>query len=205
MRNSMLTYLFAVFGPLALGSGACFLSTEGERYDTYDSYGYDTGGQTCSVGAPGCPCTNSGACDDGLECIEMLNTCVVPDDCDVGAPGCECTAGGTCDPGLICKENYCVSEAPCLPELTGTESCQCTEGGGCDPGLECLSGLCVDTSGVTTGGPSTTAGTSNGTEGTTGPSRDTDATTGDEGGSTGGADGTTTGNGGGADGTGTGG
>lgn len=169
MRNSMLTYLFAVVGPFALASVACFVSTEGERYDTYDSYG--TGGEACPVGAPSCHCTNSGNCDDGLECVEMLNTCVVPDDCDVGAPGCECTAGGTCDPGLICKETYCVSDSPCLPDDIGSEGCQCTGGGGCDNNLECLSGLCVDTSGLTTGGPMTTTG-----EGSTGPMRETDST-----------------------------
>ena len=181
MRNWKLTFLFAVLGPLVLGTGACFLSTEGEEYrDTY--YGYDSDGSsnsTCSVGAPGCACTNSGACDDGLICIEMINTCVIPDQCPTGAPGCECTAGGTCDEGLICKESYCVNEAPCLPEQTGTESCQCTEGGGCDPGLECLSGLCVDPSGLT-GGESTSGGDSTtGNPSTTGDESTTGDPTGD--------------------------
>jgi hypothetical protein len=170
MHNSKLTFLCALVGPLLLGMGACFLSTEDELYDeTY--YGYDTGGaQPCNVGAPGCPCTNSGACDDGLVCIGMINTCVIPDTCPTGAAGCECTEGGSCDEGLICKEEYCVNEAPCLAEQTGTESCQCTEGGGCDPGLECLSGLCVDPSGLTTGGESTTGDTGMTSDTTTGGS-----------------------------------
>lgn len=143
-----------LLGPLVFGMVGCII-TEAEEDDTYSG---GSGGATCSVGAPGCPCTTTGACDDGLECAASISTCVLPNTCATGAAGCECTAGGTCDAGLICKESYCVSEQPCLPEQTGTESCQCTEGGGCDPGLECLSGLCVDPAGVTTGGDGSTGG-----------------------------------------------
>ena len=154
MRSTSLTFLFALVLPLASASAACIFTTEpdcgidGELCPS----GSTDGGGACQVGAPGCPCTNSGACDDGRMCIAQLDACVVPSDCDVGAAGCECTSAGTCDPGFICKENFCVSEQPCLPDQTGTESCQCTQGGGCDPGLECLSGVCVNTDLTTTGG-----------------------------------------------------
>ncbi len=151
MRNSKLTLMLAGLG-LMLTSG-CFITTESDRFtDTEEASGSPSGGGgsgDCPVGAPGCACTGSGACDTGLECVDMLNICVVPTDCDVGSPGCECTQGGTCDPGLLCADvepapGICVSDNPCLDALIGTESCQCTMGGGCDDGLTCLSGLCVD-------------------------------------------------------------
>jgi hypothetical protein len=186
MRSFHLSRLFALLVPLALGSGCIlFADPDAEDYQsTYygndSDYGGGGGGgghnSSCSVGAPGCACTITGVCDEGLTCVDSINTCVLPDTCPIGAPGCACTAGGTCDPGLICKEEYCVSEDPCLPEKIGTESCQCTEGGACDPGLECLSGLCVDVSGYTSGG-STTGSDPN----------DTDDSTQDPGGSSGAA------------------
>lgn len=167
MRNSKLTFLCAVFGPLLLATGACFLTTGSDEYDEYG-----TGGGGCQVGAPGCPCTGSGACDDGLTCVAMLNTCVVDNDC-TGAPGCNCTPQGeACDPGFICKEGYCVSEAPCNDANIGAEGCQCTMGGGCDDGLQCLSNTCVDpnsgtTSTSTTDDPSTSTTTTTTTTATT--------------------------------------
>ncbi len=175
MRNAKLTFLFALFGPLTLGSMACFLTTEGERYD-YDSYGYDTDGG-CPVGNPGCPCTNTGVCNDGFECNPMINTCI-HDSCPVGSPGCPCTKGGSCDQGFLCKQNYCVSEKPCNDDYTGTEGCQCTMNGGCDPGLVCLSQTCVDAGGTSgdSGGNQTTA--------TTSPTTTSPGTTSDEPGTT---------------------
>jgi hypothetical protein len=198
MRSSSLTFLFSLVLPLTSASIACVFTSEpdcGVNGELCPS-GSTDGGTSCQVGAPGCPCTNSGACDDGLTCIEQLDACIVPSNCDVGAAGCECTAGGTCDEGFICKENFCVSEQPCLPELTGTEGCQCTPGGGCDPGLECLSQTCVDASGVTTTGDGSTgdmSGTTTDMSGSSGSTSDS-ATDGETEGSTG--DGTATGTGG---------
>ena len=143
MRLPMQTFLSAVAMPFLLGMGACFLSTETERY----SDGYGTGGSAgqapCPTGGPGCPCTSQGACDPNLECVAMLNVCVLPDGCPTGDAGCECTAGGSCDEGFLCREGVCTSESPCLDDDIGTESCQCTAGGGCDVGLLCASGICV--------------------------------------------------------------
>jgi hypothetical protein len=112
----------------------------------------------CPVGAAGCPCTNQGVCDPGLECIASIHTCVVPDSCAIGDAGCACTQGGTCDPGFICKEEICVTEAPCHLEFIGSEGCQCTSGGACDPDLECYSDFCVRPPQDTTGGDSSSSG-----------------------------------------------
>ena len=154
MRTSKLTLMIAGLGML-LATG-CFVTTEADRYTDSsggqqpgDEAGSGNGGNDCSVGAPGCACTQSGACDIDLECVDMLNICVVPTGCDIGSPGCQCTQGGTCDVGLMCADvepspGICVSDNPCLDENIGTESCQCTMGGGCDEGLDCLSGLCVN-------------------------------------------------------------
>jgi len=155
--------LLALLIPLAV-SGGCVI--EGGWDDDDDEASNLSGndsdfggaqpvGPSCAVGAPGCACTQTGVCDEGLTCVDSIDTCVLPSSCPVGAPGCVCTEGGSCDPGLACKENYCVSEDPCLPAQAGTESCQCTQGGACDPGLQCLSAVCVDTSSVTTDGGST--------------------------------------------------
>lgn len=188
MRTSKLTFICAVFGPLLFASGACFLSTEEDPYSETSSFETGGGAGSCGVGQPGCACTQSGVCDKGLECVDMLNICVVPTGCDVGSAGCECTAGDACDPGLLCKEGICVSEMPCLPENTGTMSCQCTQGGGCDPGLDCLSGLCVDVPDpVTTGESDSDVGESTGTPATTTGTPETGgASSGGVGGSTGG-------------------
>ncbi len=144
MLYSKLTMMIAGLG-MMLGT-ACFVTTESDRFT--DTAGTGGGGGGCAVGSPACPCTGSGACDDGLECVDMLNICVINTDCDVGSAGCGCTAGGTCDPGLMCADvepspGVCVSDNPCLDENIASEGCQCTAGGACDPGLECLSGLCV--------------------------------------------------------------
>lgn len=151
MRESKLTLmLIGLLGGALLPAG-CFITTESDRYtDTEgDSNPTAGGGGECAVGAPGCACTGSGACDIDLECVDMLNICVVPTGCDVGSPGCTCTEGGTCDMGLMCADvepspGICVSDNPCLDEFIGTETCQCTQGDGCDDGLDCISGLCVN-------------------------------------------------------------
>lgn len=174
-RSLAVGRLLAFLLPLAM-SGGCFIEGGWDDDDDDESNlsgndsdfgGADVVGPACSVGAPGCACTQTGVCDEGLTCEPSIDTCVLPPTCPIGAPGCACTEGGSCDPGLICKEDYCVSEDPCLPEQAGTESCQCTQGGACDPGLDCLSGVCVDTSTVTTGGGSTS-----------GPTEDSPASTG---------------------------
>ena len=68
----------------------------------------DTG--ACQVGEEGCPCTASGACDPGLQCLS--NFCVdLGGTCPIGAEGCPCTQGGACDPGLICASMTCVDPA----------------------------------------------------------------------------------------------
>lgn len=141
MRSSFLTLVFAVAAPVALGSMACFLSTEGEGYD-YDSYGDGGTSGDCDVGHEGCSCTSGGSCNPGLRCDNNQNICFL-DTCPVGNEGCDCTPGGACNPGLLCLSEVCVAQ--CSP---GTESCPCTDGGGCDPGLQCLSDTCVDTTGV---------------------------------------------------------
>ena len=175
MRHSKLTLmlvgLFA--GGASLPMSGCFITTESDRFSDTDAGPDDDGSNStngnnnsCPVGMPGCACTNSGACDEALECIDMLNICVVPTGCDIGSAGCECTKGGTCDEGLMCADvdpspGICVSDNPCLDEFIGTEGCQCTQGGGCDTNLDCVSGLCVDLpdpAGTTTGEPGTTDG-----------------------------------------------
>ena len=177
MRNSMLTFLFAVFMPLAFASSACFLTTEGERY-SYDSYGGGTGGD-CPIGHEGCACTSGGQCNQPFHCDQNLNICL-SDPCPRGSAGCLCTTGGACDSfggaaggALLCLSGYCVDPGPQCPP--GTEACPCTEGGGCDPGLDCLSNYCVDTSGVT--GGNTDAG-EEGDDDSTGGGSGTTATTG---------------------------
>ena len=158
MRSSLFTFLFAVVAPLALGSSACFLSTEGDTYEgTFDSGG-------CEIGSEGCACTSGGKCNDPFSCNVNLGICVA-DTCPVGTEACACTPEGSCDPGLLCASDICV-DAGCS---AGTEGCQCTEGGGCDPGLACLSGLCVDpnTSDDTTGSHSDDDGTTSSVDGTT--------------------------------------
>ena len=167
MRDSKLTLMLIGLLGGALVPAGCFITTESDRYtdtegDVNPSGG---GGSDCAVGSPGCACTGSGVCDVDLECIDMLNICVVPTGCDVGSAGCTCTEGGTCDTGLMCADvepapGICVSDNPCLDEFIGTESCQCTIGGGCGTGLECVSGLCVDL-------PSGTTSTTDPTEGET--------------------------------------
>lgn len=74
--------------------------------------GTGTGGGTagCEVGQEGCPCTASGSCDPGLQCLSQF--CVdVGDMCPIGAEGCPCTQGGACDPGLVCASQVCVDPA----------------------------------------------------------------------------------------------
>ncbi len=183
-RISAVGRLFALLIPFAM-AGGCFIEGGWDDDDDEEANlsGNDTefgGGDAvasgCAVGAPGCACTQTGVCDEGLMCVESIGTCVLPPTCPIAAAGCACTEGGTCDVGLICKEDYCVSEEPCLPGQAGTESCQCTQGGACDPGLDCLSGVCVDTSTITTDG-----GSSSGPEddpqapGSTGASEDASA------------------------------
>lgn len=96
----------------------------------------------CPVGSAQCPCTNGGACDEGLECDPMLDVCLVPE-CAIGSSACPCTEQGTCDEGLTCLEDVCVQDTPCNAADVGSEGCQCTSGGSCNPGLECLSDVCV--------------------------------------------------------------
>ncbi len=147
MRQSKLTLmLVGLFGG-ALPAAGCFITTESDRYTDTEGSANTVG--DCPVGAPLCPCTGSGACDDGLVCQEMINICVLPEGCPIGSPGCSCTAGGTCDDGLMCADvepapGICVDDDPCLDEFIGTEGCQCTQGGGCDSELDCVSGLCVN-------------------------------------------------------------
>jgi hypothetical protein len=176
MRDSKLTLMFVgLLAGAALPATGCFITTESDEFSDTDAGPEDDGSSTptpgtCEIGAPSCPCTNSGTCDPGLQCVENTSVgaswCLLPD-C-TGALGCECTAGGTCDPGLLCADigsdpGICVSDNPCLDVDIGTESCQCTQGGGCDQGLTCVSGLCVDlpdgTTSGTTGEPPSTSTT----------------------------------------------
>lgn len=170
MRSSALTFLFALVAPLSLGSMACFLSTEGDGYESWST------GDTCDVGSEGCPCTSGGLCNAPFYCVPNQNICAA-DPCPVGTETCACTPEGVCDPGLLCASDICV-DAGCS---AGTEGCQCTEGGGCDPGLQCLSGLCVD------------AGTTNGSGSVDETGTPTDTGTVDETGSDTTSDGTTSG------------
>lgn len=166
MRSSTLTFVFAIFGPLSLGSVACFLSTEGDGYDDYETYGTDG---SCEVGTEGCDCTTGGSCNPGYKCDNNQNICFL-DVCPVGTEGCECTPAGACDPipeGLLCLSEVCVLD-PALQCPAGTESCPCTGGGGCDMGLTCLSETCVDPSGIETG----TSGGNDSSPGTTAPPAD---------------------------------
>src|SRR5688572_11718425 len=99
MRSSRLTWVFAVFAPVAAGSMGCFLSTERDTYDeTYGDYGTGDGGG-CPVGAEGCPCTSGGKCNDPFLCNTNLNICI-SDTCPVGSEGCPCTQGGPGQPGV---------------------------------------------------------------------------------------------------------
>ncbi len=170
MRDSKLTLmLIGLLGGAVMPAAGCFITTESDEYTESDSNVNPTGptsSNPCEVGAPGCPCTNSGTCDPGLQCVENTSIgaswCLLPD-C-TGSLGCECTSGGTCDTGLLCADigsdpGICVDDDPCLDVDIGTEGCQCTQGGGCDQGLGCVSDLCVDlpdpptgTTGTTTGG-----------------------------------------------------
>jgi hypothetical protein len=179
MRDSKLTLMLVGFIGAALPAAGCFITTESDEFTDTENNA-TTSNPTpgpCEIGAPGCPCTNSGTCDPGLQCVENTSIgaswCLLPD-C-TGSLGCECTAGGTCDAGLLCADvgsdpGVCVSDDPCLQVDIGTEGCQCTDGGGCDPGLECVSDLCVDlpdapgTSGTTTDDP--TGETTTGEDGT---------------------------------------
>lgn len=144
--HSRLLFVLGMLAPVILGSGGCFITADGERYE--DSVA-STGGGGCQVGFEGCPCTSGGACNDPFYCHTNLNICV-SDTCPRGSDGCPCTEGGACDPGLACFSDYCVDPGFCTLN-PGVESCPCTEGGGCDPGLVCLSDVCVDASGLTTG------------------------------------------------------
>lgn len=173
MRDSKLTLMLVGFLGGALPAAGCFITTESEEYTDTEATGPAPSSNPCEIGAPGCPCTQSGTCDPGLQCAENTTQgaswCLLPD-C-TGALGCECTAGGTCDDGLLCADigsdpGVCVSDDPCLDEDIGIEGCQCTKGGGCGDGLDCVSGLCVDLPDATTGGATTT---------------DPDTTTGDDG------------------------
>jgi hypothetical protein len=140
MRDSKLTLMFVgLLAGAALPATGCFITTESDEFSDTDAGPEDDGSSTptpgtCEIGAPSCPCTNSGTCDPGLLCA------------DIGS-----------DPGI------CVSDNPCLDVDIGTESCQCTQGGGCDQGLTCVSGLCVDlpdgTTSGTTGEPPSTSTT----------------------------------------------
>lgn len=173
MRDSKLTLMLVGFLGAALPAAGCFITTESDEYtDTEEGENATSPNPApgpCEIGAPGCPCTNSGTCDPGLQCVENTSIgaswCLLPD-C-TGSLGCECTAGGTCDAGLLCADvgsdpGVCVSDDPCLEADIGTEGCQCTMGGGCDMGLECVSDLCVDlpddpgTTGTTTDDPGET-------------------------------------------------
>lgn len=131
-------------GCMTMAAGGCYVTPHDSAYSG-SSYG-----SPCEVGQEGCSCTSQGQCTTGLECVIAENTCVASASCAVGARGCACTDGGACDAGNLCKENVCVSDEPCLPELIGAEGCQCTLGGGCDPGLACLSDLCVEASTTST-------------------------------------------------------
>src|SRR5688500_13221359 len=93
MRSQTLTFVFAILGPLSLGSVACFLSTEGDGYD-YETYG---SGGDCEVGSEGCDCTSGGSCNPGFKCDTNQNICFL-DECTVGTEGCAGTPAGACDP-----------------------------------------------------------------------------------------------------------
>ncbi len=183
MRDSKLTLILVGLLGGGLPAAGCFITTESDRYtDTEEGTATaataNNPAGNCPVGAPLCPCTGSGACDDGLVCQEMINICVLPEGCPIGSPGCSCTSGGTCDDGLMCADvqpapGICVDDDPCLDEFIGTEGCQCTQGGGCDSELDCVSGLCVDLPDPA---------------GTTGGTSDSDTTTGEGSSSSGGAD-----------------
>jgi hypothetical protein len=198
MRDSKLTLMLVGFLGAALPAAGCFITTESEEFtDTEPNNATSSDPATpgpCEIGAPGCPCTNSGTCDPGLQCVENTSIgaswCLLPD-C-TGSLGCECTSGGTCDAGLLCADvgsdpGVCVSDDPCLDVDIGTEGCQCTMGGGCDAGLECVSDLCVNLP----DDPGTTGST------TDDPTNDT--TTGEDGSSSGGGAADETGGSGGAD------
>ncbi len=160
MRNSRLSFVFAVVAPIVLGWTGCFIATEGETYeDDYGTAGDDgaeEGGYECDadhVGWESCPCTSGGSCNEPFLCNPNLDRCIA-DTCPLGDEGCQCTSGGTCNPDLQCLSGFCVDNF--CP--TGTETCTCTPGGGCDPGLVCAGhepgeeeGVCVDPDDVTTG------------------------------------------------------
>lgn len=195
MRDSKLTLMLIGLLGGALVPAGCFITTESDRYTDTEETGNPSGGGggsgPCEVGAPGCPCTNSGTCDPNLQCVENTSIgaswCLLPD-C-TGSLGCECTAGGTCDTGLLCADigsdpGICVDDDPCLEVDIGIEGCQCTQGGGCDDGLDCVSGLCVDLPSGTTG----TTGTTDPTEGQTTSGGETSSSTSGADESSGGAD-----------------
>ena len=155
MRDSKLTLMLVGLLGGTLPAAGCFITTESDQYTDTENDNPATGAtgssNPCEIGAPGCPCTNSGTCDPGLQCVENTSIgaswCLLPD-C-TGSLGCECTMGGTCDEGLLCADigsdpGICVDDDPCLDVDIGTEGCQCTQGGGCGEGLECVSNLCVD-------------------------------------------------------------
>ena len=192
MRDSKLTLmLIGLLGGAFVPAG-CFITTESDRYTDTESETSPSGGggsNPCEVGAPGCPCTNSGTCDPNLQCVENTSIgaswCLLPD-C-TGSLGCECTMGGTCDTGLLCADvgsdpGICVDDDPCLDVDIGIEGCQCTQGGGCDTGLDCISGLCVDLP------PTGTTGTTDPTEGETTSSETSSSTSGADESSGGGLD-----------------
>ncbi|MCR9162272.1 MAG: hypothetical protein ACE37F_31085 [Nannocystaceae bacterium] len=187
MRDTKLTLILVGLFGAALPAAGCFITTESDEYtDTEENNSSSTPPDNpgpCEIGAPGCPCTGSGTCDPGLQCVENTSIgaswCLLPD-C-TGALGCECTSGGTCDEGLLCADigsdpGVCVSDDPCLEEEIGIEGCQCTMGGGCNPGLECVSDLCVD---LPDDPGTSTSTTDDPTDTTTGDGSTTDDTAGD--------------------------
>jgi hypothetical protein len=77
-----------------------------------------TTGASCSVGANMCPCTDGGACDDGLVCHGPLQLCYDPG-CTPGTDGCTCDGDG-CDEGLRCNEGLCETHSENTSTSTST-------------------------------------------------------------------------------------
>ena len=99
-------------------------------------------GEVCDeLGAPGCPCTEAGDCNDTAEqrytCVRGLCQATV---CPEGTLGCPC--GDACGGGLVCTDARCAPGCP-----PGRPGCACRAGEGCDAdpqgnAMACLDDVC---------------------------------------------------------------
>ena len=101
LRPALLTTVLGLGTALSGGSCECLPSEEAPEDGT---------GGMCSIGAEGCPCTDSGECDGALICNANLDICVV-EMCPVGTETCACTPEGVCDPGLQCVSGLCMDDS----------------------------------------------------------------------------------------------